>query len=84
MEKIELKEYPGIKGIRKFHDKLKESFNQGNEITIDFESVERIDLSLSQVLIAAARSAKDSKKVLKIKNVSEGVKSQLKIAGALK
>jgi anti-anti-sigma regulatory factor len=84
MESIAVQEDIGIKNIREFHLFFGEVLSREDEITLDFAAVERIDLAVAQVLMAARRLAKREGKVLKLKNISEDVRKQLQITGLVK
>lgn len=84
MKTIVLKENIEIKNIRKFYRDLADVLVDADDVMLDFARVERIDLSLAQVLMAAGRIAKSDNKVLKIKNVSAEVRKHLQIAGLVK
>ena len=84
MESIAVQEDIGIRHIREFYLFFGEVLRREDEITLDFSAVERIDLSVAQVLMAARRLAKSEKKVLKLKNVSEEVRKQLQLTGLVK
>ena len=84
MESIAVQEDIGVRHIKEFYLFFSEVLGREDEITLDFSAVKDIDLSVAQVLMAARRLAKNEKKVLKLKNVSEEVRKQLQLTGLVK
>jgi anti-anti-sigma regulatory factor len=78
---IEMPENIGIKNIKTFYSGIKELLNKEAEIILDFNKVNRIDLSLAQVIMAANREfAKTGKKIV-LKSVSKYIRKQLFMSG---
>lgn len=71
----------GIKQVKGFYNRLKEEFRTGPEIIVDFRNVRRIDLSVVQVLVALNRNARNEGKTVKLKSISEDVRSQMNLCG---
>lgn len=69
----------GVKKIRDLHAAILNEFNDNEEILIDFSAVERVDLSVVQLIIAAGREAKKTGKTLKLKSMPRTVKYQLQM-----
>lgn len=84
MREILLDERTGVKTIRDLHDALRDALSSGEEVVLDFSGMERMDLSVLQVLMAAQRAARRDKRVLKLKKVPPRVRAQLQIAGLAK
>jgi len=81
---IELREDLGIKKIMDFYEEFKSILNEEKEIILDFSRVRRLDLSVIQVLMAGQKHARNEQKEMKLKNVTQEVKNQLRIACMLK
>ncbi len=84
MNTIELKEDLSIKSIKGFYSELGEALKEDSEIIIDFSNIERLDLSIIQVIMAALRDVNKGKKALKLKSVPDGIRKQLQICGLLR
>jgi len=76
-----VKDDVGIKRIRDFYGEIDREFNEDDEIVMDFGDVDRVDLSVVQVVVAAGRRAREEGKTLRLKSVSERVKDQMRICG---
>ncbi len=70
-----------VKHAAGFYSKIKKEIETESEIIIDLGRVERIDLSIIQIIIAAGREARALDKVLKLKSVSDDIKEQMSICG---
>jgi anti-anti-sigma factor len=84
MSTIAVDENISVKQVAQFHDQLKEEAQKDDTITLDFSSVRRVDLAVIQLLISFQQYMKENKKAMKLKNVSEEMKEQLKITGLAK
>lgn len=78
---IVLDENIGVKTIREFYDALKREIGAGDETVIDFSAVDRVDLAVVQVVIAAAREARARGKTIHLKGVNGKVKYQMQLCG---
>jgi len=71
----------GIKRIKIFYNELREELAGVDEITIDFSNLRRADLSLIQLIVAAGREARKKGKTIKLKYVSDIIKTQMSVCG---
>lgn len=71
----------GVKQAAVFYELLKSEMEDEGEIIIDFTAVERIDISIIQILVAAGREMRNQGNMLKLKGVSETVKEQMSMCG---
>jgi len=71
----------GVKQAAVFYELLKSEMEKEGEIIIDFTAVERIDISIIQILVAAGREMQNQGNILKLKGVSETVKEQMSMCG---
>jgi anti-anti-sigma regulatory factor len=78
---IKLDPDTGIKNVKELHAALLDEFKNNDEVIIDFSEVERIDLSVAQLVIASGREARSRGKTTKLKAVPRSVKYQLQICG---
>ncbi len=69
----------GVKTIQELHAAVLDEFKKNDEILIDFSKVERVDLSVVQLIIAAGREAKNTGKTLKLKSLQRSVKFQMQM-----
>ncbi|MFW5770846.1 MAG: STAS domain-containing protein [Spirochaetota bacterium] len=74
----------GVKNIQEFHSMLGESLKHDNTIVLDFSEVSRLDLSVVQVVAAAVRESRKTKKSLKFKGINDTVKNQFRICGLIR
>jgi anti-anti-sigma factor len=81
---IELREDIGVKNIKEFYLQLKKIVKKEPEIILDLNKVRRIDLSLSQLIMAANRELRKRGKKIILTSVSENIKKQLFISGFAK
>jgi anti-anti-sigma regulatory factor len=81
---IELRENIGVKNIKGLYLQLKKIVKKEPEIILDFNKVRRIDLSLTQLIMAANRELHKRGKKIILKSVSENIKKQLFISGFAK
>jgi anti-anti-sigma factor len=70
----------GIKTASVLHKQLIEGMKKG-DLTCDLSSVDRIDCSIAQLLIAAMREARKNGTRVRIKGVSKNVKDQFELCG---
>lgn len=70
----------GIRTAAVLQKKMIEGMKEG-DLTCDLSTVERIDCSIAQLLIAAMREAKKNGTKVKIKGVSREVKDQFELCG---
>ncbi|HNW30120.1 MAG TPA: STAS domain-containing protein [Spirochaetota bacterium] len=70
-----------VKKIKEFHSAILDELKSSDEVLIDFSDVERIDLSVAQLVIASGRAAKAAGKTIKLKSVPRFVKYQMQICG---
>jgi anti-anti-sigma regulatory factor len=70
-----------VKHSQKFYKDFADEFKKGDEITIDFSRVKRIDLSIVQIIVAAGRKARQEGKIIKLKSVLPEVKDQMMFCG---
>ena len=78
---IELNENTSVKTIRQFYKELQDELEKNEEVIVDFSKVRRMDLSVVQLILAAGRYARDGGKTLRLKSVSDHLKSQMNICG---
>ncbi len=78
---ITIDEDMGVKKIRSLYRALEKEFDAEDEIVIDFGMIPRIDLSVAQVIIVAGREARARGKAVRIRSLSEHVRSQLSLCG---
>jgi anti-anti-sigma regulatory factor len=78
---IKLEPDISVKKINELHAAIVDEFKTGDEVLIDFSDVERVDLSVVQLIIASGRAAKTSGKTIKLKSVPRFVKHQMQICG---
>ncbi len=78
---IKLDSDTGIKKIKELHSAVIDEFAMSDEIVIDFTAVERVDLSVVQLIMAVGRAAKAAGKTIKLKSVPRFVKHQMQICG---
>ena len=71
----------GVKQAAVFYELLKNELEENEEVIIDFSVVERIDVSIIQILVAAGREARKREKILKLKAVSDSIKEQMNLCG---
>lgn len=69
----------GIKKIQVLYDSIRDEFKKSDEVIIDFSNVDRADLSVIQLVIAAGREAKSTGKTLKLKSMQRSIKYQMQI-----
>lgn len=70
-----------VKKIKELHEAILDEFSSTDEVLIDFSGVERVDLSVVQLIMAAGRAAKTAGKTIKLKAVPRFVKYQMQICG---
>ncbi len=70
-----------IKTAKTFYESLKKELQEKDRVNLDFSNVNRIDLSIIQVIIAAGREARDQDKVLQMKGVPVEIRNQMHICG---
>jgi anti-anti-sigma factor len=70
----------GIRSVAVLRKQLLEGMEKG-DLTCDLSSVERIDCSIAQLLIAAMREARKNGTKVRIKGVSQKVKDQFELCG---
>lgn len=70
-----------IKLSQKFYNDFAEEFKKGNEVTVDFSRVKRIDLSVVQIIVAAGRKARQEGKTIKLKSVLPEIRKQMMFCG---
>jgi anti-anti-sigma factor len=70
----------GIRTAAALQKKLIEGMKKG-DLTCDLTSVERIDCSIAQLLIAAMKEAKKNGTKVRIRGVSQKVKDQFELCG---
>jgi anti-anti-sigma regulatory factor len=78
---IELKENAGVKNIKTLYDMIGGELRDSDELLLDFAKVGRLDLSLVQLVIAAARSARERGKTVRLRSVSAKIREQLETCG---
>ncbi len=78
---IELMENAGVKNVRALYEKIAGELGQGDEVLLDFSRVARLDLSLVQLVVAAARYARERGKTIRLRAVSDRIREQLDICG---
>jgi len=76
-----LREDIGVKNIREFHRDLGDVLRSGDDITLDFSNVRRIDLSVAQVLMAAQRVVRKNNRSIRLKGLHKTVHEQLVLTG---
>lgn len=70
-----------VKQAAVFYELLKSEMDEEDKVIIDFTAVERVDISIIQILVAAGREMRNQGKILKLKGVSETVKEQMNMCG---
>jgi anti-anti-sigma factor len=78
---IVLKEDINIKNAAQFYQDVKDELANKDKVILDFSNVQRIDLSIAQIILAAGREAKETGKSVNLKSVSDAVKHQLQVCG---
>ena len=78
---IKLEPEINVKKIKELHAAILDEFKSGDEVLMDFTDVERVDLAVVQVILAAGRAAKAAGKTVKLKSVPRFVKHQMQICG---
>ena len=73
-----------VKNIREFHSMLGESLEHDDSIVLDFANVERVDMSVVQVVASALREARKRNKSLRFKGINDNVKNQFRICGLIR
>jgi anti-anti-sigma regulatory factor len=71
----------GVKKVKSLYNALKLELEKEPEIFVDFSAVRRVDLSVVQLIISAAREARLRGKTIKLKGVSDHVKQQFQTGG---
>lgn len=84
MKVVTLREDAGVKSVKDLYTQIRVALEGESEVLLDFSHVKRIDLSVAQVIIAAVKEARARSAVIKMKAVSETVKTQMKICGILR
>lgn len=84
MEVLLLDEDDGIKKIRQIYGRLAESMASGGEVTLDLGRLKRLDASLAQLLVVAARDFHARKTPLRLRSVSPVIRGQLELCGIVK
>ena len=84
MKTIEIPGDVDLNNIRSFYTDLSESITENNEVILDFKNLDRIDAALLQVVVSGQQFARFENKIIKIKNISDEIKRQLKISGLIK
>ncbi len=78
---IKLESDIGIKKIKELYATVMDEFTTSDEVVIDFADVERVDLSVIQIIMAVGRAAKAAGKTIRLKSVPRFVKYQMQICG---
>lgn len=84
MIKIDLKEDLSIKSIKGFYGEVGEAIKGKDEVILDFSNIERLDLSIIQVIMSALGEVRAAGRAMRFKGVPAGVRNQLNICGLLK
>lgn len=71
----------GIKTIGEVHAAVQEELSGDGDAVLDFSDLTRLDLSVAQVVLAAAREASKRKIKLRLKGVSDDIRHQLYLCG---
>lgn len=74
----------GIKTIAELHKKFSEAVMKKDELLLNFSSVEKVDLSVIQLVYASMKQAKKNGTVLKFRGLSPELKKQFKLCGMIK
>jgi anti-anti-sigma regulatory factor len=78
---IKLEPDISVKKIKELHAAIVDEFKNNDEVLIDFADVERVDLSIVQLIMASGRAAKTAGKTIKLKSVPRFIKHQMQICG---
>lgn len=78
---IKLDSDTGVKRIKELHASLLEELSAGGDVILDFSDIERVDLSLVQLIMAAGREARARNVTVKLKSVPRSVRYQMQICG---
>lgn len=78
---IKLESGIGVKKVKELHAAILDEFEKNDEVLIDFTDVERVDLSVVQLVMASGRVAKSTGKTVKLKSVPRFIKYQMQICG---
>jgi anti-anti-sigma regulatory factor len=78
---IKLEPDIGVKKIKELHAAILDEFKKSDEVLIDFTDIERVDLSVVQLIMASGRAARYGGKTIKLKSVPRFVKYQMQICG---
>jgi len=70
-----------VKKVKSLYNELKLELEKEPEVFVDFSSVKRVDLSVVQLIISAAREARLRGKTIKLKGVNDHVKHQFQTGG---
>ncbi|HOO72507.1 MAG TPA: STAS domain-containing protein [Spirochaetota bacterium] len=78
---IELKENTSVKNIGSVYKQIGTELDKSDDVLLDFSRLNRLDLSVIQLIIAAARYAREQGKTIRLKSVSEQIRWQLEMCG---
>ncbi|HMB19860.1 MAG TPA: STAS domain-containing protein [Spirochaetota bacterium] len=84
MSTLQIQKDTGIKNISSLYEDIQGALSEGEELVLDFSDVQRVDLSVIQLIMSAQQHARKMESVIKIKNVSGDVREQLFIGGLIK
>ncbi|MFW6365479.1 MAG: STAS domain-containing protein [Spirochaetota bacterium] len=84
MPEIILDENTSVRNIHALKEKLLDAVSTNEEVLLDFSNLERVDLSVVQLVLAALKSVRQNGQTIKFKHVSDGIRSQFQLAGLMK
>lgn len=84
MATVQIQKDAGIKNVKNLYNEIKDIIPGENELVMDFSDVERVDLSVIQLIMSAQQYARQNECMIKLKNVPEQVREQLYIGGLIK
>jgi len=84
MATVQIAKDAGIKNIKNLYNQIKDVIPAENELVLDFSEVDRVDLSIIQLIMSAQQYARQNECMIKLKNVPEQVREQLYIGGLIK
>ncbi len=81
MQTIRLPRRPGVKKAGRLCEAAFKVLGKGPDCTLDFSRVDRIDLSIAQIVLALGRECDRRGGGLEIRNANEEAGRQLRLAG---
>jgi|GEM_PF-1022511 len=73
-----------VKNVGSLRERILNELKTSDEIVLDFVDVHHVDLAVAQLILAAMKSAKAQKKVVRVHNTNELLKRQFVLTGIMK